>query len=359
MHSSDLARRVLDALSTAPAATRNDPVPQHLLGRHPTLKDTWQSWRENPARTERTTALRVALDEALDRDAELRSWAEHLVTNSQAPAPAEPPVPPRPSATAPQPPGRPPLPSAAPPVPPAAPSGPRPYYRQRRFQIAVFALVLALIGVGSALVLTGAAPGSAGQGGLHHRFALGVHGHRKVNAQVDVTVGEATRPQCADYAGKGTVYPVTITVRNTGPVSWDTSQTPEDDVQPSLHLTVQGTNPGTLVGTDFPVRGDERQSGSAGCARFEDKQRDALELAVGQQASWTTEVDTAQRARADEEFLLEFVDSTGTSSAGETWSFRADGSHQSSRTTVTPNASAKDPGAGEDASGSGASGPTS
>jgi hypothetical protein len=374
VQSSDLARRALDALSTGPAATRNDPVPQHLLDRHPTLRGAWQSWRENPARTERATTLRVTLDEALDRDAELRTWAERLVTNSQAPAPAGPPIPPRPPATAPQPPVRPPHPPAAPPVPPAAPYPPgpaappappgpvpQPYYRQRRFQIAALALVLALIGVGAAIALTGAGSGSAGSGGLHHSFALGVQGHRKVNAQVDVTVGEATRQQCAGHAAKGTVYPVTITVRNTGPVSWDTSETPEDDVQPSLHLTVQGTNPGMLVGTDFPVRGDEQGPGSAGCAEFENKQRDALELAVGQRASWTTEVDTAQRAPGDEEFLLDFVDSTGTASAAETWSFRADGSHQSSRTTVTPNASVKDPGTGEVASGSGvtatASGP--
>ncbi|MGW4517940.1 hypothetical protein ACWEO4_39690 [Streptomyces sp. NPDC004393] len=373
MQSSDLARTALDALSTGAAATRNDPLPQHLLDRHPTLRGAWQSWRENPARTERATALRVALDEALDRDAELRSWAESLVTDSQTLAPG-PPAPLRPPATAPQPPGRPPLPLAAPSVPPAAPyppgpaaprtppgplaPAPQPYYRQRRFQIAAaLALVLALIGVGAALALTGADSGSAGPGGLHHRFALGVQGHRKVNAQVDVTVGEATQPQCAGHAAKGTVYPVTITVRNTGPVSWDTSETPEDDVQPSLYLTVQGTNPSMLVGTDFPVRGDEQGSGSAGCARFDGKQRDALELAVGQRASWTTEVDTAQRAPDDEEFRLDFVDSTGMASAGETWSFRADGSHQTSRITVTPNASAKDPGTAENASGSGATAP--
>ncbi|MFF3517298.1 hypothetical protein [Streptomyces sp. NPDC002573] len=375
MQSSDLARRALDALSAGPAATRNDPVPRHLLDRHPPLRGAWQSWRENPARAERATALRVALDEALDRDAELRLWAERLVTNSQAPCPAETLIPPWATATAPQPPARPPHPPAAPPVPPAAPYppgpaaaptppgpppppyGPQPYYRQRRFQIAALALVLALIGVGSMLALTGTGSGSAGSGGLHHRFALGVQGHRTVNAQVDVTVGEATRPQCAGHAAKGTVYPVTITIHNTGPVSWDTSETPEDDVQPSLHLSVQGANPGMLVGTDFPVRGDKQHSGSAGCTGFEDKQRDALGLAVGQRASWTTEVDTAQRAPGDEEFLLAFEDSTGTSSAGETWSFRGDGSHQGSRTTVTPNASAQGPGTREDASGTTTSAP--
>ncbi len=75
MQTSDLARRVMAALSIGPASLHNEAIPCDLLDRHAGLQHAWQSWREHPARLERATALRVALDEALGRDPELRTWA--------------------------------------------------------------------------------------------------------------------------------------------------------------------------------------------------------------------------------------------------------------------------------------------
>ncbi|MCD0486064.1 hypothetical protein LO771_27675 [Streptacidiphilus sp. ASG 303] len=334
MQTSDLARNVLATLSAEPGV-QGEPLPARLLERHPALRDAWLSWRENPERPERATALRVALDEALGRDAELRSWAEAFtVRPSAAAGPAGPALPPHPSAVAPPlPPARPPRTGAA----PAAPAPPSGRWRGRPSALAVLLTVLALTAAACVVVLTGALGphgGHEGHEGLEHHFALGVQGHRRLDADIQVRIGGPAEPRCEQETA-GQVFPVTVTVRNAGPVSWRTDDPSGTDPQPSLTMALADAVSHRVLTDRIQVAGDDG-SGPPSCTPLEARQGKDLRLAVGQQVTWVVEVPVAQRAAEDDDLMVAFSDVAGGTVSGDLWDFRLDGTHQRSRTSVSP-----------------------
>ncbi|MGV9345626.1 serine/threonine-protein kinase [Streptomyces spiralis] len=100
MSGAALAQAVLDSLTVGQTVLE---LPDFVTARHRPLADAWLSWQELPHRPERISALRTALDEALSRDGELRSWARVATGQADgvpgppkaapAPAPAATPMP--------------------------------------------------------------------------------------------------------------------------------------------------------------------------------------------------------------------------------------------------------------------------
>jgi WD40-like Beta Propeller Repeat len=90
MNTAELADQLLTVLTAVSQV--QPPIPQPSLDRNPSLRHAWFACLETPRLPERRLALRIALDEALARDEELRDWAravtERSVDTNGAPAPA-------------------------------------------------------------------------------------------------------------------------------------------------------------------------------------------------------------------------------------------------------------------------------
>jgi WD40-like Beta Propeller Repeat len=80
MNTTGLADQLLTVLTAAPQVRPS--IPQPSLDRDPSLRHAWFSWLETPRLPERHQALRMALDEALARDEELRDWARAITERS-------------------------------------------------------------------------------------------------------------------------------------------------------------------------------------------------------------------------------------------------------------------------------------
>lgn len=325
MDTSDLARRLLGLSPTAsgtPRPSRTFPLPEEALSRDPALRAAWISWREHPGRPESVTAFRVALEEALTRDGELRRLA--LAATAPPAVPTPPPAPP----------SRPPLPQ------PSALPGPPSRRRPRRTVVLVAGGALVAAATATALAVTGG-PSGGGDRTLHHAFDLAGTTHSDaVHADLALTVGRADpHPACGTLGADSAVYPVTLTLRNLDARGW----TDADDraTRPGLHLALAGTDRDDIPSADGS---DPFAVTDRGCRAFSDVSFDFTDIPAHAGATLHLEVRAPRSvpARQLEVIALLQADKSVEPATDETgaWEVRLDGTEMKRYSTPAPGGTA-------------------
>ncbi|RKN43081.1 hypothetical protein [Streptomyces hoynatensis] len=346
MDASDLARRLLGPALTANGTPRAFPLPKEALGRDPALRAAWASWQECPGRPESVTAFRVALEEALSRDEELRRLA--LAATAPPTPPSRPPAPP------PRPPLPPPSASLPPPSAPTPPGPPswrrasrpdrpgRPGRASRARRAAVLAAAGALLAAAAtALAMTGGSPAGGGDRTLHHTFDIaGTTDSDAVHADMSLTIGPADpHPACGTPGADSAVYPVTVSLHNLDAQGW----TDADDraTWPGLQLALAGTDRDTLPSADDS---DPFAVADRGCRAFGDVSAELTDLPAYGSAALHLEVRAPRSVPARQMEIIALLQADGsvepTTDDIGVWEVRLDGTETRRYSTPGPDGTA-------------------